>query len=84
MLGQSQIALPQQLRPIDHGMHENILAGSKEAAVLPGEHLILGEYVVIVDGVGGIVRHVLIDIVAQHHIERRFHGLNPQLTQYLF
>ena len=53
------------------------------SAIRPGEHLVLGEDIVIVNGAGGVVCHVLIDIVAQHHVQRRFHGLNPQLTQYL-
>ena len=82
MLGQHQAAVPQKLAAVDHRVHQQVLGRQELVNLLPGEHLAHREHVPVIDGVAGVVLHVLVHIIAHHHVHRVF-GEGAQLVHHL-
>ena len=73
MLWQLHPGLAQELRPIDHGVHQQVLAGTESATALPVEDFLHRKHVLIANGMAGVVADMLIDIVTDHQIQRFRH-----------
>ena len=85
MFGQLQPAVPQQLGAVDDAVHQQILGGTEPPDLLPAKDPAHGKYVPVVHYLLGVVLHMLIDIVGDHHIDGLFVPLElPQLVQHLF
>ena len=82
VLGQLQTAVPQQLGTVDHRVHQQVLGGPEPADLIPGEDLVLWEYIGVPHHLLGVVLHVLVDIVGDEQVHRLLHGGKlPQLVQ---
>ena len=70
MLGQLQVAVPQQLGAVDDRMHQQVLGGAEAADLVPAKHLIPGKYIAVIHDPLGVGLGVLVDIVADHHVHQ--------------
>ena len=59
-----------QLCAINGGVHQKILRLTEFSYILPAENVSLREHVLIVHRMAGVILHMLIDIIADHQIQR--------------
>ena len=69
VLGQLQAALEQQGRPVDHGVHEDILPFHEKLHVAPAKYLVLGKRSVIAHHLLALCPLFLVDKVGHQHVQ---------------
>ena len=80
VLGQLHLRLAQHLGAVDDAVHQDVFVRREPADLVPVEDAVLRQDALVVDGQLGVVRHMLIHIVAQQQIHRLLHGGEfPQL-----
>ena len=85
VLGQHHAALAQHLGAVHHRVHQDVLVRAEVAHMGPVEQAVLGEHVGVAHGQGGVVLHMLVHIVADHHVRRGAAGhQSGQAGQNLF
>ena len=85
MLGQHHAALAQHLGAVHHRVHQDVLIRAEVAHMGPVEQAVLREHVGVAHGQGGVVLHMLVHIVADHHVRRGAAGhQSGQLGKHLF
>ncbi len=81
VLRQLQSAVPEHLGPVDHGMHQNVLAQHEVLHLVPTEDAVLREGRAVAHDLLVLLSHLVIDKVADEHIHRRTRQhLLPQLV----
>ena len=84
VLGQLQLAVPQNPGAVDDRVHQQILGGLEVPDVLPVEHPAHGEHIAVAHHPLGVVLHVLIDVVGDHQVHQlAVPDKLPQLVQHL-
>ena len=68
MFWQREITVPQKFRPVNHGMHQNIMTLAEIFYLIPGKNPICRECRPVIDNFLCVLRHFLIDIIRNHHI----------------
>ena len=68
VLGQHHAAVSQDLGAVDDRVHEQVLVRAEVAHMHPAEQAVLREDVGVAHGVGGVVLHMLVDVVADHQV----------------
>ena len=83
MLRQLQTAVPEHLGPVDHGVHQDILAQHEVLHLIPAENPVLREGSAVAHDLLMLLSHLIIDKVADKHVHRRaLQHLLPQLVQH--
>ena len=70
MLRQFQPTFPQQFRPVDHRMHQQIMAGTQRSHIIPAEDLILRQCRAIPHHGLSLRSHFFIYIITDQKIQR--------------
>ncbi len=71
MLRKVQVRFPEELRAVDHGVHEDIVALPEVSHILPGKLPIHRQGALVLDHLVALLALLVIDIVAQQHVELR-------------
>ena len=72
VLWQLQTAVPQHLGAVNDRVHQQILGGAEAADMLPLEHPVGGKHIAVVHHPAGVVLHMLVHVVADHHVHQLF------------
>ncbi len=84
MLRQLQAAFLQQLRPEDHGVHQDIVPLHETVAVVPAHHPALRQDMAVVHDLLALLALLLVDEIADQHIQGRGPPCHlPQGVQHL-
>ena len=84
MLRKLQAAFSQQLGPVDHRMHQDILSGHKHLHVVPGKRFVLWERQIIVHNLLMLRPLLFINEIRDQHVQRILsQNKLPQRIQHL-